>query len=150
MLAGCATVDRKPAVPLTGDIMIDGPNAIENGPERDRVLWQYRTAAAAMRRGEIELAKRYLDDALLTLGGIYDPNESARKARSLFAPNQRRPLSASRTSAPWRIFIAAFCTGWTVSRTTPARVFGARCSRMPAQRKNGMRPTTRCSSISKG
>ncbi|HOP95930.1 MAG TPA: hypothetical protein PLK78_00650 [Verrucomicrobiota bacterium] len=90
MLAGCATVDRKPAVPLTGDIMIDGPNAIENGPERDRVLWQYRTAAAAMRRGEFELAKRYLDDALLTLGGIYGPNESARKARSLFRPESTK------------------------------------------------------------
>ena len=38
-------------VALTGNIMVDGPNAIANGPPRDRVLWEYRTAAAAMRQG---------------------------------------------------------------------------------------------------
>lgn len=82
-LSGCAT-ERQPPVVLTGDIMVDGPNAIEHGPARDKVLWEYRTSAAAMRRGQFDLAKRYLDDALLALGGIYGKDESARHARSYF------------------------------------------------------------------
>lgn len=55
--AGCATTTRE--VALTGNVMVDGPNAIANGPPRDRVLWQYRTAAAAMRQGNYALAKQY-------------------------------------------------------------------------------------------
>ena len=81
-LAGCATTTTQ--VALTGNVMVDGPNAIANGPPRDRVLWQYRTAAAAMRQGNYSLAKQYLDDALLTLGGIYGNDPNARKARSYF------------------------------------------------------------------
>src|ERR1043166_4593462 len=48
VLAGCASTPHQ-ELTLTGDILSDGPNAIANGPPRDRVLWQYRTAAAAMR-----------------------------------------------------------------------------------------------------
>jgi len=81
--AGCATTS-KPKVALTGDIMVDAPNAIANGPPRDRVLWQYRLAAAAMRRGQYNVAKQNLDDALLTLGGIYGKDADAKKARSYF------------------------------------------------------------------
>jgi hypothetical protein len=82
-LAGCATT-TKPEVALTGDIMVDGPNMIANGPPRDRVLWEYRLAAAAMRQGKFDLAKQNLDDALLTLGGIYGKDADAKKARSYF------------------------------------------------------------------
>jgi hypothetical protein len=81
-LAGCATTTRQ--VALTGNVIVDGPNAIANGPPRDRVLWQYRTAAAAMRQGNFSLAKQYLDDALLTLGGIYGKDPNAKKARNYF------------------------------------------------------------------
>jgi hypothetical protein len=81
-LAGCATETRQ--VALTGNAMVDGPNAIANGPPRDRVLWQYRTAAAAMRQGNFGLAKQDLDDALLTLGGIYGKDPNAKLARSYF------------------------------------------------------------------
>jgi tetratricopeptide (TPR) repeat protein len=81
-LAGCATSNQ--IVMLTGDIMVDGPNAIEHGPRRDKVLWEYRTAAAAMRQGKFDLAKQYLDDALTTLQGIYGPDPDARKARGYF------------------------------------------------------------------
>jgi hypothetical protein len=82
VLAGCAT--KKPAVPLTGDVMVDAPRAIAEGPPRDRVLWQYRLAAAAMRQGKFDLAKQNLDDALLTLGGIYGKDPTAKQARSYF------------------------------------------------------------------
>jgi hypothetical protein len=81
-LAGCATTTRE--VALTGNVMVDGPNAIANGPPRDRVLWEYRTAAAAMCQGDYPLAKHYLDNALLTLGGIYGNDPNAKKARSYF------------------------------------------------------------------
>lgn len=84
MLAGCATSPKRPPVALTGNIMVDGPNAIANGPPRDKVLWEYRTAAAAMRQDQFGQAKQYLDDALTTLQGTYGPDPSARKARSYF------------------------------------------------------------------
>ena len=41
-LAGCVTPVK--VVPLTGNIMVDGPRMITNGPPQDKVLWQYRTA----------------------------------------------------------------------------------------------------------
>jgi hypothetical protein len=81
-LAGCAATTQQ--VALTGNVMVDGPNAMANGPPRDRVLWEYRTAAAAMRQGNFNLAKQYLDNALLTLGGIYGNDPNAKKARSYF------------------------------------------------------------------
>jgi hypothetical protein len=82
-VAGCATT-AKHQVALTGNIMVDAPNAIANGPPRDRVLWEYRLAAAAMRQGKFDLAKQNLDDVLLTLGGIYGKDKDAQKARSYF------------------------------------------------------------------
>jgi len=82
-VAGCATT-AKNQVALTGNIMVDAPNAIANGPPRDRVLWEYRLAAAAMRQGKFDVAKQNLDDALLTLGGIYGKDADAKKARSYF------------------------------------------------------------------
>lgn len=84
---GCVTQTR--VVHLTGNIMVDGPNAITNGPPQDKVLWQYRTAAAAMRRGQFDYAKQLLDDALLTTGGI-STDKSARLARSYFHPESRK------------------------------------------------------------
>jgi hypothetical protein len=83
LVSGCASAPQR-RVSLTGDIMVDGPTMIASGPARDRVLWEYRTAAAAMRRGEFQIAKGYLDDALLTLGGIYGKDKSAREARGYF------------------------------------------------------------------
>jgi len=82
-LAGCATTPKREVV-LTGNVMVDAPNAIAHGPPRDRVLWEYRLAAAAMRQGQFALAKQNLDDALLTLGGIYGNDPNAKKARSYF------------------------------------------------------------------
>ena len=70
----------RPAVVLTGDIRVDAPNAIAHGPPRDKVLWQYRLAAAEMREGKFEQAKPLLDDALLTLGGIFGKDARGQKA----------------------------------------------------------------------
>ncbi len=90
LLAGCATTDRPKPIPLTGDPMIDGPRAMTNGPAKDKVLWQYRMAAAAMHRGEFEEAKRLLGDALLSIGGIIGKDPEARKARSYFNEEARK------------------------------------------------------------
>ena len=89
-LTGCVTVDERPPVVLTGNIMVDGPNAIAHGPPKDKVLWQYRTAAAAMRAGNYQQAKELLDDALLTLGGIYGKDKDAKKSRSYFSEENKK------------------------------------------------------------
>ena len=88
LFTGCATT--KPQIPLTGDILVDGPNMISNGPPRDKVLWQYRTAAAAMRQGKYDVAKPLFDDALLTLQGIYGNDPEARKARGYFSAEAKK------------------------------------------------------------
>lgn len=90
LITGCASSPRKPPLVLTGNIMVDGPNAIERGPARDKVLWEYRTAAAAMRQGKFDTAKTYLDDALTTLQGIYGPDPNARKARGYFHAESKK------------------------------------------------------------
>ena len=85
VLAGCASTRKRPApLALTGDIMVDGPNAVANGPPKDKVLWEYRTAAAAMRRGQFPLAKQMLDDAILNMGGVIANDKSAKQARGYF------------------------------------------------------------------
>jgi hypothetical protein len=90
VLLGCASTPPKQPVKLTGDIMVDAPNAIAHGPPRDKVLWQYRLAAAAMRQGKFDLARQNLDDALTTLQGIYGPDPNAKKARSYFHAESKK------------------------------------------------------------
>lgn len=89
LFSGCATTPHY-NVALTGDILVDGPKMIAEGPPRDKVLWQYRTAAAAMRRGDFPTARTLLDDALLTLGGVYGKDAEARRSRSLFSREARK------------------------------------------------------------
>jgi hypothetical protein len=84
LAAGCATTNAGKPVQLTGNLAVDGPNAIANGPARDKVLWQYRTSLAAMRHGDYGTARRELDDALLTIGGIFGKDKSAKQSRSYF------------------------------------------------------------------
>ena len=88
LFTGCATTP--PPIPMTGDILVDGPRMIAEGPAKDKVLWQYRTAAAAMRQGKFDVAKPLLDDALLTLRGIYGSDAEARKARGYFSKEARK------------------------------------------------------------
>ena len=90
LMGGCATNQPTQTWPRTGDPIVDGRAAIEHGPKRDKVLWQYRTAAAAMRRGQFAVAKELLDDALLTLGGIYGTDKDAKRARSYFSAEARK------------------------------------------------------------
>jgi hypothetical protein len=89
LFTGCASTPQ-PKVVLTGDIMVDGPKMIAEGPPRDKMLWQYRTASAAMRRAQFDMAKPLLDDALLTLGGVFGTDAEARKSRGLFSKESRK------------------------------------------------------------
>src|SRR5688500_9749653 len=90
MMAGCATTAPAHRTQLTGDLLVDGNHFISNGPPKDKVLWQYRTALAALRRGQKEEAKRLLDDAILTIGGILANDKDARRARSYFSNESRK------------------------------------------------------------
>lgn len=88
-LAGCASENH--AIPgLTGDILLDGPKAIAVGPPRDKVLWQYRTAAGALHAGNYPMAKSYLDDALASIGGIYGKDATAKQARGYFHGEEKK------------------------------------------------------------
>ncbi len=88
LVSGCVTEVRR--IDLTGNIMVDGPRAIAEGPPRDKVLWEYRMSAAAFRQGNFPEAKQRLDDALLTLGGIYGKDANAKKARSYFSGENKK------------------------------------------------------------
>ncbi len=92
VLAGCATEPRRVSsfVSRTGDPIVDGNAMIANGPAKDRALWECRTAAAAMRRGQFAEAKRLLDDALLTMGGTWVGDKSAKQARSYFSEESKK------------------------------------------------------------
>ena len=85
---GCAT--SPPPIHLTGDPLVDAPNAIQNGPPRDRVLWQYRLAAAALRHGQFSEARTALDEALARLGGIFNADKESRRARGYFTAEAKK------------------------------------------------------------
>ncbi len=61
-------------------------------PERDRVLHAYRQAAFALRAGDYEEAKRWLDDAIARIGGIITNDAEAARARGLFAAERSKPF----------------------------------------------------------
>lgn len=84
-LAGCATVPERPDIRYTGDPVIDGNAQLAAAKPQDRVLWNYRIAASALRAGNFEEAKAKLDDAILNMGGIIANSADAAKARSLFS-----------------------------------------------------------------
>jgi hypothetical protein len=92
-LTGCATTAPKQSFVRTGDPLIDGRAAIEHAPEKDRVLWQYRTGLTLMRRGQYEEAERLFDDALLRVGGIMQGeggDKSGKKSRGYFSEEARK------------------------------------------------------------
>jgi hypothetical protein len=84
LAAGCASTGRYSLPPLTGDPLVDGQNAITQGPPKDRVLWEYRTAVVALRRGLYEEAKQWLDPALARVEGSLGDDKSAQKSRRMF------------------------------------------------------------------
>jgi hypothetical protein len=93
--------------PSTGDAVLDGKTAISQGPAKDKVLWEYRTAAAALRRGQYGEAKSLLDDALLTVGGVTIGDKDAKKARGYFHEESRKTFHGE----PYERVMAYFYRG---------------------------------------
>ncbi|MCI0534322.1 MAG: hypothetical protein L0Z50_03745, partial [Verrucomicrobiales bacterium] len=108
ILAGCATSKSSSNNwPRTGDPVVDGKTAISQGPAKDKTLWEYRTAVAALRRGQYEEAKKLLDDALLTIGGSTAGDKQARKARGYFHEESRKTFHGE----PYERVMAYFYRG---------------------------------------
>jgi tetratricopeptide (TPR) repeat protein len=61
-------------------------------PERDRVLFDYRFAASALRAGDYDEAKTRLDDAIARIGGIITNDADAARARGLFSAESTKPF----------------------------------------------------------
>jgi len=80
--AGCATKSAPPHP--------TGSAAAPTVPEKDKVLWQYRNALAAMRKGNYADAKANLDAAISRISNILGKDESARKARGYFQPEAKK------------------------------------------------------------
>ena len=90
---GCATTTTRPMVPLTGDPVIDGNAHIAAAPERDKALWEYRVAAAALRRGQFDEARPKLDDALGRSTAALAPGAEAAKSRRMFGREETKPFA---------------------------------------------------------
>jgi tetratricopeptide (TPR) repeat protein len=86
--SGCETVPERPRVIHTGDPILDGNAELAAAPPADRVMWDCRIAASALRTGNLPEAKLKLDDAISRIGGIMANDEAARKARGYFSPER--------------------------------------------------------------
>ncbi len=107
-LTGCASTNSSSTKwKRTGDAVVDGKTAISQGPVKDRILWEYRTAAAALRRGQYQEAKSLLDDALLTIGAIATGDKEAKKARGYFHEESRKTFHGE----PYERVMAYFYRG---------------------------------------
>jgi hypothetical protein len=93
ILAGCETTPSSPPVPYTGDPVVDGNAHLAVAPARDRVLWEYRVAAAALRRGMFDETKTKLDSALAQAAANFgNVNSEAAKSRRLFRNESDKPF----------------------------------------------------------
>src|SRR6476469_7072366 len=77
LAGGCATQPKQQPTAAA----FAGPGSV---PKKDRVLWEYRTVFAAMRKGDFATAKQLFDDALMTISGVYGKDVSGKKARGYF------------------------------------------------------------------
>lgn len=59
---------------------------------KDRVLFDYRLGATALRLGQDDEARAKLDDAISLIGGIITSDAQAAKARSLFSAESDKPF----------------------------------------------------------
>ncbi len=92
-LAGCASTPAPPRITPTGDPIVDGRAWLDAAPKKDKVLYQYRLAAATLRRGEPGETKSLLDDALMTAAANYgNINTEAAKARRMFRNESDKPF----------------------------------------------------------
>ena len=85
LLAGCQTTQVSSPPPSASTTLAPGATTLGyTGLPKDKVLWEYRMSASAMRNGDYARAKELLDDAILSMGGIIAKDKSARQSRGLF------------------------------------------------------------------
>ncbi|MBI3880333.1 MAG: hypothetical protein HY301_09760 [Verrucomicrobia bacterium] len=73
-----------------GGCATDNPKAAAQRTERDKLMWDYRKAATAMRQGNFDEARALLDDAVTTLNAVRTADSGTRKARSLFGREEQK------------------------------------------------------------
>jgi len=110
-LAGCMTspTTRQVGRP-TGDPVVDDQSRLAAAPAKDKVLWEYKLAAAAVRRGQFNEARMQLDAARRTTDGILDatgPDTAAASSRGLFHPEADKPF----VGEPYERIMADFYRG---------------------------------------
>ncbi|HEV8541646.1 MAG TPA: hypothetical protein VGR78_04570 [Verrucomicrobiae bacterium] len=105
-LTACASAPKETWT-RTGDPITDGQTAIAQGPEKDRVLWQYRTGLAEFRKGNYAEAQRLFGDALQRVGGIIGPDAAAKKSRGLFHEESKKTFIGE----PYERVMAYFYAG---------------------------------------
>jgi len=84
VLTGCATAPSNSAKSFSGNSVVDA------APARDKVLVEYRSALSSLRQERLDEARRLLDDALLSLGGIYGNDKNAKRARRFFSSEDKK------------------------------------------------------------
>ena len=88
-IAGCVEGPGQPSG--LGASVAGGDPRFANVAARDRVLVEYRLAAASLRAGNFDDAKKQLDDAILRIGGLISgPDEAAKRARGLFSAEREK------------------------------------------------------------
>jgi hypothetical protein len=95
LLTGCVSTPPAPVIPLTGDPVVDGNAQLSAAPPKDRVLWEYRIAAAALRRNQLDEARAKLDDARTATSGLLasaGDSTDAAKARGTFHAESEKPF----------------------------------------------------------
>jgi len=92
LFSGCSSTPKPDrVVPLTGDHLAYHEANIAACSKRNKVLWQYRAAATAIRRDKPEIAKTHLDAALAAATAVYGkPDKNAAKSRGLFSSESRK------------------------------------------------------------
>ncbi len=91
LASGCASTTHGPSpAAVNGEPGSGAWFDAVRGPAKDRVWREYRAALTAMRRADFAGARRLLDDALLTVGGIAANDRTARKARGYFSGEDRK------------------------------------------------------------
>jgi len=97
-LSSCTTPPAPPPPPpqieTTNDPLLDTyQQRLASSPAKDRALWEYRLAAAALRRGHPDIAKTALDDALALATANYgNINKAAAKSRGMFQQEASKPF----------------------------------------------------------
>ncbi len=107
-LAGCVSAPpARPVARFTGDPVVDDQARLAAAPEKDRILWGYKVAAAALRRGQFDEARTQLDAALKATEAILGTTGAgtpAAAARGLFHQEADKPF----VGEPYERIMASF------------------------------------------